>query len=122
VTLVEGMAQDPPFDPGSFDRVVSSLVFHHMTLDDERRGLAAIHRLLKPGDELHLADWGNPRMRSCAWPSTVFTPRRFETTRANVEGRIPELMRGAGLEEVAETHREMTLFGALSFYRGTKPL
>ena len=41
----------------------------------------------------------------------------FETTSDSVRGLLPPLMREAGFEEVAETHRERTVFGTLSLYR-----
>jgi hypothetical protein len=44
-----------------------------------------------------------------------------ETTRVNLEGRLPRLMRDAGFVDVSETHRGMTLFGTLALYRGTRP-
>ncbi len=43
-----------------------------------------------------------------------------ETTRANLEGRLPELMETAGFASVSEHHRAMTLFGTLSLYQGTR--
>jgi ubiquinone/menaquinone biosynthesis C-methylase UbiE len=46
------MADQPPGDP--FDVVVSLLVLHH--LEDTTAALAAIHRLLRPGGRLALAD------------------------------------------------------------------
>jgi hypothetical protein len=41
----------------------------------------------------------------------------FETTEDSVRGRLPSLMREAGFTEVAETHRERTVFGTLSLFR-----
>ena len=121
VTLVEGMAHEPPLEPRSFDRVVSSLVFHHLTLENKRRALASVHRLLKSGGELHLADWGRPQntLMLVAFYAVQLLDG-FETTRHNVAGRIPELMQEAGFEDVSETHREMTMFGTLSLYRGKR--
>ena len=52
------MAFEPPFEAKSFDRVISSLLFHHLTTDDKRRTLAKLRELLSPGGELHVADWG----------------------------------------------------------------
>lgn len=60
IELREGMAFDPTFPAGSFDRVVSSLVFHHLDLDNKRRTLGRLFELLRPGGELHIANWGHP--------------------------------------------------------------
>ena len=61
VELREGMAFTPPFPPASFDRVVSSLVLHHLASVNKRATLARVRELLRPGGELHVADWGRPQ-------------------------------------------------------------
>lgn len=45
----------------------------------------------------------------------------FATTTDNVRGFLPTLMTDAGFRAVEETHREMTVFGTLSLYRGLAP-
>jgi SAM-dependent methyltransferase len=122
VALMEGMAQELPFDSESFDRAVSSLVFHHMTTDVKRRALAAIHRVLEPGGTFVLADWGRPHnvgMRLAFLGVQLLDG--FETTGDNVRGALPDLMREAGFEDVSEVHRVMTILGTVSIYRGRKP-
>lgn len=44
----------------------------------------------------------------------------FETTADNAKGLLPALMRQAGFSAVEETHREMTVFGTLAMFRGSK--
>jgi SAM-dependent methyltransferase len=116
------MAFDPPFEPGSFDRIVSSLLFHHLGTEDKQRTLRRAFELLRPGGELHIADWGraqNALMRVAFLPVQLLDG--FRTTADNVRGGLPGRMDEAGFREVAETHREMTLFGTLSLYRAAKP-
>lgn len=122
IALHEGMAFDPPFPPGSFDRVVSSLVFHHLDTADKRRTLARAFELLRPGGELHIADWGRaggPLMRIAFLMVQLLDG--FRTTSDNVRGRLPALVAEAGFDAVEETHRERTLFGTLSIYRAVRP-
>ena len=51
-------AQELPFADGEFDRVLSSMMLHHLD-DDVKAGAAAeIHRVLRPGGTLHIVDIG----------------------------------------------------------------
>jgi ubiquinone/menaquinone biosynthesis C-methylase UbiE len=121
VTLREGMAFDLPYPDRSFDRVLSSLVIHHLTTDDKRRALAECHRVLRPGGELHLADWGKPHnavMWLASWTGRLFDG--LERTADNFAGRLPALCRGAGFEGGEETARFATVFGTLSFHAARK--
>ena len=116
--LSQGMASAPPFDDGSFDRVVSSLFFHHLATADKKAALARARRLLRAGGELHIADWGkaqNIAMRAAFVGVQLLDG--FATTTDNVTGMLPTYMRDAGFSEVQETHREMTLLGTISLYR-----
>lgn len=122
LTFNEGMADELPYPDGSFDRVVSSLVFHHLKREDKVRALQEIFRVLRPDGELHVADWGKPQnllMRAASLPLRMFDG--LETTRDNVQGRLPEMFRNAGFEDVQEQYRFMTLFGTLSLYGARKP-
>ncbi len=123
IELHQGMAFAPPFEPASFDRVVSSLVFHHLTTADKQRTLAKMRELLRPGGELHIADWGqaqNFQMRVAFLGVQLLDG--FDTTTDSVRGRLIPLMQEAGFNSVSETHREMTILGTLALYRATTPL
>ena len=114
----EALAWEAPFSEGSYDRVLSSLVFHHLRPADKRRTLARIRDWLRPGGELHIADWGraqNGGMRALFLAVQLLDG--FATTRENVEhGLVPCLLE-SGFAGAEETHREATLFGTLSLYR-----
>lgn len=60
VGFQQGFSDDLPYEDGSFDAVVSTLFFHHLILEAKRRTIVEITRVLKPGGELHVADWGRP--------------------------------------------------------------
>jgi arsenite methyltransferase len=58
VELVHADARDLPFDPGTFDIVASSLVFHNIGGDDGRgRALREAVRVLRPGGQLRIVDF-----------------------------------------------------------------
>ena len=50
IRVVGARAEELPFEEGSFDFVVSTLVL--CTVDDQARALGEIHRVLKPGGQL----------------------------------------------------------------------
>ncbi|APD84508.1 methyltransferase [Mycobacterium intracellulare subsp. chimaera] len=49
-------AEDLPFADESFDRVVSSLAFHHLPLDRRSDAMREMFRVLRPGGCLFIAD------------------------------------------------------------------
>lgn len=122
LTLKRGLANALPYEPASVDRVLSSLFFHHLDRQTKEAALREVWRVLKPGGELHIADWGKPQnlaMRLGA--SLVRMLDGEETTRDNFAGRLPELMVSAGFVEVSARAHWKTAFGSLAFYSGVKP-
>jgi SAM-dependent methyltransferase len=119
IAFVEGLSSAPPFAPSSFDHVLSSLLFHHLSTENKRRTLAQVYSLLRPGGGLHLADWGQAQdalMRLAFLPVQLLDG--FETTADNVAGRLVSLMLEAGFQDAAQLHHERTILGTLALYRG----
>lgn len=117
ITLDEGMAFNLPYPDNSFDRVFSGLLFHHLTREDKKRTLKEVYRVLRPDGELHVADWGkagNPLMRSAFFLVQLLDG--FKTTADNVNGLLPEFFSQAGFQDVRETARYATMFGAMALY------
>jgi len=117
ITFDEGMAFQLPYPDASFDRVLSSLVFHHLTTQSKERALAEIYRVLKPEGELHLADFGVPNGFYAKIISSLM--RRFERVDDNINGYIPEMFVRAKFS-VTKTSEFSTLFGTLALLRGKK--
>ena len=114
----QALAWEAPFEPKSFERVVSSLVLHHLRDRDKLRTLQRVLAWLRPDGELHIADWGkaqNALMRVAFIGVQLLDG--FETTTENVRRGLVPVLQDAGFGSVRETHREMTLFGTLSLYR-----
>lgn len=122
VQFDEGRSDELPYADSSFDVVLSSLFFHHLPGDAKRRTAREIARVLRPGGELHVADWGPP---GGPLTSALFLVVRlfdgFEETRDNVEGGLPGIFEGGSLTEVHERGRLRVLFGVLAFYSARRP-
>ena len=114
----EGMSYQLPYGDETFDRVLSSLMLHHLSTDDKKRTLAEVFRVLRPGGEMHVVDFGPPRTSYTRL--ITFLMARSEQASANIKGLLPEMMRKAGFEDAVETGRFMTIAGALAFYRARK--
>ena len=118
VVLQRGRVEAPPFPDRSFDRIVTSLVLHHLPTDAKLQSLARARALLRPGGRLHVADWGKPRTR--LWRAAFLAVQLldgFRTTSDNAAGLLPELMRDAGFTSVEETGRLATAVGVISLWR-----
>lgn len=122
ITFDHALSWSLPYADATFDRATSSLFFHHLTWDDKLRTAREALRVLKPGGELHVADWGratNPAMRGLFL--VVQTLDGFVTTRDNVAGRLPEVFAEAGFSDVAERRTFSTMLGSLALYRAVRP-
>ena len=118
VRLDQGLATELPYPDESFDRVVSSLVLHHLTRDDKSRTLAEVHRVLRANGSCHIVDFGPPSSRIGQLLSHLV--HRGERLRDNVDGRLPALLDSAGFRNVEHRGQHTTPFGALAFYSGRK--
>lgn len=118
LVLDQGMSYQLPYPDSSFDRVLSSMMLHHLTTVDKKRTLGEVFRILRPGGELHVVDFGPPR--SIYSRLVARLTARMEQGAANIQGLLPEMFREAGFSEVSEPDQFMTVAGALSFYRALK--
>jgi len=118
----EGMSFDLPYEDESFDRVISSLFFHHLTRDNKLKTLREVKRVLKSNGEFHIADWGLPAnslMKGSSYLIQLLDGS--ETTADSFNGLLPKLMTDAGFEAVEETNSFNSLFGTIRLHQSRKP-
>jgi SAM-dependent methyltransferase len=111
-----------PYADATFDIVFSSLLFHHLTYQMKLQAFREILRLLRPGGQMYLGDWGPPpnlMMRLLFVPVQLLDG--FLTTQDNVRGVLPLLMEEVGFTAVHKTAAFATPLGMLTCYTGQKP-
>lgn len=109
-----GYSQRLPFAEGEFDRVLSSMMLHH--LDDETKAATAAEasRVLRPGGRLHIVDIGGHMTAADGFAAR----RMLASTHAagNLGDALPRLLRGAGFECSELMSRRHRFIGRLTFY------
>jgi ubiquinone/menaquinone biosynthesis C-methylase UbiE len=116
-----GISFQLPYANDCFDRVLSSLLFHHLLPGEKRKTFSDLWRVLRPGGELHVADWGKAedwRMRTAFLLVQLLDG--FKSTSENVNGKLPELFNRAVFVFLCETKRLRTIFGHLTLIRAGK--
>ncbi len=116
--LDRGFADELPYPDGSFDRVLSSLMFHHLAEELRMASLLQVLRVLRPGGSLHLMDFGGDSQHLHGLARLA---RRSRTLKDNWDNRLPTLMREAGFAEAVETGHLTKRIGRLTYYRATRP-
>ena len=111
----QGFGDELPYTDGSFDRVLSSLMFHHVRTDEKGKTLRAVRRVLKPGGEFHMLDFEGPENGAHGILSRLLHSN--QRLKDNSESRVLQFMTEAGFAEPKKVgHREM-FFGHIAYYR-----
>lgn len=115
--LDRGFADELPYPDGSFDRVLSALMFHHLEAASRLATLREVRRVLRPGGSLHLVDFGGDSDHP---KGLARMARRSHKMDDNWGDRIPALMRDAGFSEPRQTAQQAKAIGPLAYYRATR--
>ena len=117
VTFDEGMTFALPYPDGSIDRVLSSIMIHHLKTHDKIRTAKEIYRVLKPGGQLHIIDFGKPSTPYAKLLGPLL--HEFEEANDNIDGLLPEIFGAPGLK-MRHMGDFQTFFGTLTFLYGQK--
>jgi ubiquinone/menaquinone biosynthesis C-methylase UbiE len=115
VRFERGVAEALEQADGTFDRVFSSLMFHHLGRDERSRVLAEVRRVLKPGGRLEFVDLAGGTHNFLA---QMLHGRQL---RASAEDRLLKRMREAGLIDARRVATRSTIVGAIAYYQAVAP-
>jgi ubiquinone/menaquinone biosynthesis C-methylase UbiE len=117
-----GLSNELPYDGRSFDVVVSTLFFHHLTDEAKADTAEEVKRVLRLGGRLLIADWGRPQdpLMRMVFLNVQFLDG-FSNTASNVAGKLPEFLRDAGLKRVSVVDRMRTPLGTIEIVSGIRP-
>tara|TARA_Y100001933_G_scaffold219258_2_gene227844 strand:+ start:3926 stop:4648 length:723 start_codon:yes stop_codon:yes gene_type:complete len=122
IRFEQGLSYELPYPDDHFERVLTSLFFHHLGWDDKQRTIHELLRVLKPGGEVHVADWGVPTnglMRALFLPVQCLDG--FPNTGDNLQGKLMPLFSSTGFENVQERGGFNTPLGTLRLFSAVRP-
>jgi ubiquinone/menaquinone biosynthesis C-methylase UbiE len=115
IELDQGFGDALPYADGSFDRVLSAFVLHHLPPEEKEPTLREVRRVLKPAGTLHLLDFGGPEAAAGGFLARWL--HASHRLRDNFGERIPTLMRQAGFADAQMVSHRAALFGHIAYYR-----
>lgn len=118
IHLDEGMSFELPYPDNSFDIVISSLMFHHLTHENKIRTFKEILRILKDDGKLYFVDFGKPHNVPMHLTSLIMS--HLEETSDNMNGLLPQMLLKSGFSNIKEIKKYSTLFGTVYLYHVQK--
>ena len=118
-----GFARDAAAFAGTLDKTVSSLVFHQVPIAGKREGIAAMFTAVRPGGEIHLADYARQQswLMRTLFGLTVQRVDGLADTQPNADGALEAIFAAMSRsEEIAQTLVVPTPTGAISLFRLTR--
>jgi ubiquinone/menaquinone biosynthesis C-methylase UbiE len=117
--LDQGFADALPYADGSFDHVLSSFMFHHLSRDEKEQALREVRRVLAPGGRFHMADFAGPGAGRRG-----FLARHIHANhhlKDNDEDRVLAFLGDAGLADPAVVGRRDSPLGSVTYYEARAP-
>lgn len=114
-----GYSQRLPYPDGTYDRVLSALMWHHLDGEARARTAEEVLRVLRAGGSLYLLDLGGQVSRLDGFGSRW--QLRSDHLRDNLGDAIPRLLLDAGFADCVQmTHRVSRALGRMTYYRANR--
>ena len=118
----QGFARDAAALGLTFDKTVSSLVFHQVPLAEKATGIAAMAEAIHPGGEVHIADFARQRSRLMrALFGVVGRVDGRQNTSANADGALERIIGGIEPGAAEPTRVVPTPLGEISLFMWRTP-
>ena len=111
VTFTQGYSEELPYRDGSFDRVLSSFMFHHVSDEAKPHMLREAFRVLRRGGSFHMLDMARTNDEELKGRMKLHGMMRHMTQ--NSDSRIIELFQRAGFSSVKMLRAGSILFGTV---------
>lgn len=107
----QGFGDELPFVDSAFDRVFSTMMFHHLDMEAKPKVLAEVRRVLKPGGRLEFMDFAGGTHSFFA--QILHGHQRLGPA---AEDRMVRRLRDAGFTSAERTGDRDTFFGRVALY------
>ena len=114
-----GYAQKLPYADGEFDRVLSSMMLHHLDSEAKTAAAGEVFRVLRPGGSVHVVDIDAEVAENDGRLARFFARRRHAA--AHFGEPIPQLLSDAGFDCAVLATRRRPVIGRLTFFSATRP-
>jgi ubiquinone/menaquinone biosynthesis C-methylase UbiE len=119
IRFEHGYAQRLPYADGEFDRVLSSMMLHHLDADAKTAAAAEVFRVLRPGGRLHLVDMGGDMTAHDGLAARLV--KHSPHAAGNLGDAIPRLLHTAGFDCTEVATQRHRFVGRMTYYRATRP-
>ena len=112
IRLDRGFGDALPYANATFDRVFSSMMFHHLPKDEKPTMLAEVHRVLKAGGQLEFLDFAGAARSFLAHMLHGRQPLPAEA-----DDKMVRRFHEAGFSEARRLWDRNTIFGRIACYQ-----
>jgi ubiquinone/menaquinone biosynthesis C-methylase UbiE len=122
IQLDQGFSDELPYPEASFDRVFSTFMFHHLQIDEKKKTLCEVRRVLTPRGSLHMLDFAGAEANGYGPLARYF--HSSHRLKDNSAERILPLMNRAGFVSCEKVMEGVMLFRSLriAYYQASVPM